>query len=199
MGRQKKNELDAILEQLKRSYATDIDSELEDSLLEDEKSEEDAELASVLEKIFSSEQANQNESDEAFEAVEDSDLKVATVATAKCEPEIAVISDNSDTEVTAIVDDTIEEQNESDVEEVAGEESDKIIETYSSLSTDIKSDECEISSEEERVDDVLNAMLRLSNRNEEVAEACVIETGEDEIIEKGENDLTTDADRKSVV
>ena len=46
MGRQKKNELDAILEQLKRSYAADPDAELEDSLLEEEKSDEDAELVS---------------------------------------------------------------------------------------------------------------------------------------------------------
>ena len=56
MGRQKKNELDAILEQLKQSYGTVTDDDLEDSLLETEKeeSEEDAELASVLEKIFAS-------------------------------------------------------------------------------------------------------------------------------------------------
>ena len=52
MGRQKKNELDAILEQLKQSYGTAQEDDLEDSLLETEESEEDAELASVLEKIF---------------------------------------------------------------------------------------------------------------------------------------------------
>ena len=52
MARHKKSELDAILEQLKQSYATDADLDLEDSLLETEKSEEDAELASALEKIF---------------------------------------------------------------------------------------------------------------------------------------------------
>ena len=45
MGKRKKssNELDAILEQLKRSYGADADSELEDSLLDDEESEEDDE------------------------------------------------------------------------------------------------------------------------------------------------------------
>ena len=52
MARHKKSELDAILEQLKQSYAPDTDLDLEDSLLETEKSEEDSELTSALEKIF---------------------------------------------------------------------------------------------------------------------------------------------------
>ena len=54
MGRQKKNELDAILEQLKKSYATDDVDNIDNSLLEEEETDKDTELASALEKIFAS-------------------------------------------------------------------------------------------------------------------------------------------------
>lgn len=65
MGKRKKssNELDAILEQLKRSYGADIDAELEDSLLDDDRSDEDDELSSVLAKIFSDFDEDTNRSD----------------------------------------------------------------------------------------------------------------------------------------
>ncbi len=52
MGRQKKNELDSVLEQLKLSYPPDANDDIEDSLLETEDSDEDKELSSILEKIF---------------------------------------------------------------------------------------------------------------------------------------------------
>ena len=47
-----KNELDSILEQLKKSYGSDSLETLEDDLLEDEKSEDDEELSAILGKIF---------------------------------------------------------------------------------------------------------------------------------------------------
>ena len=52
MGKQKKNELDVILEQLKKSYATDSDEVMNDSTGETE-NEDDKELSAVLERIFS--------------------------------------------------------------------------------------------------------------------------------------------------
>lgn len=80
MGKRKKssNELDAILEQLKRSYGSELDSELEDSLLEDEHSEEDEELSSVLAKIFSD---FEEEADNAISAMDsDADTKKEDIA-----------------------------------------------------------------------------------------------------------------------
>ena len=59
MARQNKkgrNELDLILEQLKRSYASDSADSLEDDLLESPKREEDAELNEILGRIFSYEE-----------------------------------------------------------------------------------------------------------------------------------------------
>ena len=54
MARQKKgkNELDAILEQLKKSYGSDSSDALEDDLLDASAPEEDAELSEILGKIF---------------------------------------------------------------------------------------------------------------------------------------------------
>jgi hypothetical protein len=53
MGRQKKNELDVILEQLKKSYAADSEDALDEKSDGAEGSEEDVELSYVLERIFS--------------------------------------------------------------------------------------------------------------------------------------------------
>ncbi len=53
MGKQKKSEIDTILEQLKISYSEDTRNDLEDTLLEPAEHEEDEELTAVLEKIFS--------------------------------------------------------------------------------------------------------------------------------------------------
>lgn len=74
MGRQKKNEIDSVLEQLKKSYADSIDDELEDSLLESEKSEEDAELSEILEKIFSSNKDLDKSVEESTDAENDANL-----------------------------------------------------------------------------------------------------------------------------
>ena len=64
MARQNKkgrNELDLILEQLKKSYASDSANSLEDDLLESPKHEEDAELNEILGKIFSYEEETKKE------------------------------------------------------------------------------------------------------------------------------------------
>ncbi len=69
MGRQKKNELDSVLEQLKLSYAADNDNDIEDSLLEEEDSDEDKELSIILEKIFSETATKEDD------AIEDNSLQ----------------------------------------------------------------------------------------------------------------------------
>lgn len=65
MGKPKKNELDIVLEQLKKSYSSD--TELEDSLLESEISEEDMELNAVLKGIFSDKNESENKTEKGIE------------------------------------------------------------------------------------------------------------------------------------
>ncbi len=71
MGRQKKNELDSVLEQLKRSYSAEYNDDPEDSLQDSERSEEDEELSSILERIFSD--PNTQKDVEAIEIVDKED------------------------------------------------------------------------------------------------------------------------------
>mgnify|MGYP003289377762 CR=1 FL=1 len=62
MARQKKNsknELDTILEQLKKSYGDESSESLEDELFKSSQSEEDSELNDILNRIFSSEEQNE--------------------------------------------------------------------------------------------------------------------------------------------
>lgn len=54
-GKKGKNELDVILEQLKRSFGSDSDNLLEDEFVDSEESEEDEELSEILGKLFSEE------------------------------------------------------------------------------------------------------------------------------------------------
>lgn len=174
MGRQKKNELDAILEQLKKSYATDVDEELEDSLLETEESEEDAELASVLEKIFASGSDDVNEAPaeeipsedaEEINGLTNEDQTVENMAPE--EMEIIVTSDDNET-INSVsdldgnnVEEEIEDISPTELQEMAeNTESDvaEIIETYEDEDeADMQSEDN--SFEEDRVDDVLRMMF----------------------------------------
>ena len=130
MARHKKSELDAILEQLKQSYATDADLDLEDSLLETEKSEEDAELASALEKIFAN-----NASDTVEKSAEES-------------------AEENSAEDT-VVDQAFEETVES-VEQIE-EETTEVAQDVQPAEESIPHEE--LSEEEEIVEDVLSLML----------------------------------------
>ena len=57
-GKKGKNELDVILEQLKRSFGSDSSDLLDGEFLDQEKSEEDEELSEILGKLFSEETDN---------------------------------------------------------------------------------------------------------------------------------------------
>lgn len=131
MAKHKKSELDAILEQLKQSYATDADLDLEDSLLETEKSEEDAELASALEKIFAS-----NISDQVIKNTEESPIEEQLSEENAFEDMIPEIVEDIE---------TVEEESCKDVQDVQSKEKAEIHE--------------ELSEEEEIVEDVLSLML----------------------------------------
>ncbi len=79
MAKQKKSELDAVLEQLKMSYAAGLDDDLEDSLLDSDNVEEDAELSSILEKIFVDNDAQNSDEAEYSESVDAEAKKVDEV------------------------------------------------------------------------------------------------------------------------
>ncbi len=154
MGRQKKNELDAILEQLKRSYATDVDNELEDSLLEAEQTEEDAELAQVLEKIFASGSHKEEDNDEDVNlefdqaaSQEDSHDEIEDIEADSTEDGIEGVGEESnETEVES--DDTVETETSS------GE----LINASNAVPIELHYND-DNAEEEEKVDDVLNMML----------------------------------------
>ena len=135
MGRQKKNEIDSVLEQLKKSYADSIDDELEDSLLESEKSEEDTELSAILEKIFSTNKDSEDSAPESADAEGDAALSSER-------GEEIIPQEKTEIELSESEDDLKSRQvSESKSEEppVSNEEIEK--------------------TEEERVDDVLRAMF----------------------------------------
>lgn len=141
MGRRKKssNELDAILEQLKRSYGSEMDTELEDSLLADERSEEDEELSSVLAKIFSD---FEEEADKAISAI-DSDIDTQEnvekdTDNISAHTEHAVLAQNSE------IDSTEEGENT----QITSDETDEPEDRQNAVAT-----------EKEAVDGVLSAML----------------------------------------
>lgn len=201
MGRQKKNELDAILEQLKRSYATEVDTELEDSLLEEEKSDEDAELVSVLEKIFSSEDPKQDENDSPMfedEGISDNSQIGSDV-----------LEETEETEETEKTEETVKPEEIDEIDEIDEIEEVEVVEQTDALaSEEIKDeeqdplpshddeeqteDESSIT-EEERVDDVLNAMLRLSSRND-VKESESNDTENEVASDDGTNEWPSDSE-----
>lgn len=146
MGRQKKNEIDSVLEQLKKSYADSIDDELEDSLLESEKSEEDTELSAILEKIFSS---NRDSDDPAPESADtESDTALLSERGEEMPPQEKKAIESSESE---------DDSQSRDISESKSEEP-----------SVVSNEEIE-KTEEERVDDVLRAMFgggQLQNSNE---------------------------------
>lgn len=153
MGRQKKNELDAILEQLKRSYATDVDNELEDSLMDAKESDEDAELASVLEKIFASSADKVDNTNDDLEICLENDFE---------EKAEQVIEDTS-TEPTVNDEEIIKDEfGEIEISAIVTED-----EPYE-MSTDLDSVNSldKNTAEEEKVDDVLRVMFHQNLEND---------------------------------
>lgn len=135
MGRQKRNEIDSVLEQLKKSYADSIDDELEDSLLESEKSEEDTELSAILEKIFSS----------------NKDVGHSAPESAVTESDAALSFERGEEIIT-------QEKTEIESSESEGDSLPRQVSEPKSEEPSVSNEEIE-KTEEERVDDVLRAML----------------------------------------
>jgi hypothetical protein len=147
MGKRKKqNELDAILEQLKKSYGADVDAQLEDSLLESDDADKDDELSSVLERIFLENDVSdyaQNDEDNDDQSV--SELKDEAVATVRR--------------------DEINQNNEV-------EKSDGVEESLTVSEKAFESDTNSNSDEEQRVDDILSKMFPATSTSSTVSSAA---------------------------
>ncbi len=161
MGKRKKqnNELDAILEQLKRSYVSDINTDLEDSLLEEEESEEDSELSSILAKIFSDE-SSQTEisSDILDDSKNNNDLPESEIIAADENTDISVEEkedeiSNTDEMESDTVDHVVETVSNDDTIQVTKQDAEQEYDHDSEIAL-------EIADEQQKVDSVLNAMLR---------------------------------------
>ena len=195
MGKRKKqSELDAILEQLKISYGADVDSDLEDSLLESEDTEKDDELNSVLERIFMD-----NDLEEYNNTVSETEEKSAADVepSSEAEKESAYVEKVTDGEEESVqvdeevadddyeqigidfvdnteetADDTsfadIDEVENTDETEYADEANDvdeMIIEDEAHLIDCLHDQETQFS-EEQQVDDILSKMLSVDGEKE---------------------------------
>ena len=185
MGRQKKNELDAILEQLKQSYGTVTDDDLEDSLLETEKeeSEEDAELASVLEKIFASSTdgpAPKTEEDEPAE-IENGEPIDDDEQTIKSESKLIEVDSDADSsesnndktdeindeDVDEDIDEAIDEDIDEDIDDVIDEELDEEMAARFEQFEDEDSKGEDDRAFEEKIEEFLDEMEKGDNSDEE--------------------------------
>ena len=158
MGRRKKssNELDAILEQLKRSYGSEMDSELEDSLLADERSEDDEELSSVLAKIFSD-----------FE--QDADKAIADI-----DADINAQNIVQDTDTVLPAEQAVLTQH-SQANTAKDSQNDTPVNSYEHDDPTTQQDTFE--AEKEAVDGVLNAMLHIEAAAESDTDDLCVSTG----------------------
>ncbi|MBE6584194.1 MAG: hypothetical protein E7649_04310 [Ruminococcaceae bacterium] len=175
MAKRKKQdrELDAILEQLKRSYSSEVDTELEDSLLEDEESDDDAELSSILAKIFSDTDDDDNtvriqediESPkeptliETEHVVEETDT-VVTEPDSSLVSTVSVKAEAETQDYESCIESTDNECNRTNIEAdaIAEEHSEEHVEEHVLESS--QSIKPQLSQEEQDVDTILNAMLK---------------------------------------
>ena len=116
-GRKNKNELDIILEQLKKSYSSDALDSLEDDLLESPTNEEDTELNEILGKIFTYDapRTPSAETDETFD--EEITEEIGESSTFDSTEEIGVINETAE-EFSELNDNDEVQSSPSDVETV---------------------------------------------------------------------------------
>ena len=112
MARQKKSEIDAILEQLKNSYFDDSQDIEEESPAKDNVSEEDAELVAVLERIFTEsedESYNTNDTDTVETPEEQAEIEAELISDDAVveDEEIVVLSTEDKVDEAATQDDAV--------------------------------------------------------------------------------------------
>lgn len=160
-GRKNKNELDIILEQLKKSYASDASDSLEDDLLENPTSEEDTELNEILGRIFTYEDPisaveTDIPADDAAEEI--SDVSCAHDSTVDAAEELSVNDEDSINPEMAV-----EDINEEAVNDSVELSEDMIEEAGSFETDDIIGGAEESISDIEAVDNVLKEMFSKNN------------------------------------
>ncbi len=174
MAKQKKNELDAILEQLKKSYATDMDSDKYEQTYE-KSAQEDTELNSVLEKIFAENDANDRSSniiDSEFEEPEPEEPEPEELEPEELESEEISYEDQPYSEV---------DKYEDDIEE-------------SPIGDITASCEQENVTDEQSVDNVLRAMLHI-----EADSDTLPSPGADDILKENNTDYQEISDDSETV
>jgi hypothetical protein len=193
MARQKKsnkNELDTILEQLKRSYGDESSESLEDELLKSSQSEEDAELNDILNKIFSSDTENavseQNIQEDENPLDLDDEVDV--------EPESPADEINYTTE-EEITDAPAEEIHDTPAEEISDAEIevDNILNIMFSSGAESKSD----NSTSEVAAPVEN--VPVSERSDSIDEDITIYQSNDNIIEDELEDDSSENDQEKII
>ncbi len=155
MGRQKKNELDSVLEQLKRSYSAEYNDDPEDSLHDSEGSQEDDELSSILDRIFSDPNTPKNVDDtQIVDNEDDSAPEHHTVLTSETEYSETVIDIAESTETETRDETKIEEERVDKVLEIMFGASDQIpndktLESDDRLSEEVEFDATIISNDDQ--------------------------------------------------
>ena len=161
-SKKSKNELDVILEQLKKSYASDAADPLEDDLLESPTDEDDAELNEILGKIFTYE--------DSYVAPKTEESPEETVAEADDntdnteEPSPAIESTDDTSEVISAEEAEIDEAHKAEMSEA------EMLEDEVPLEEDLISEEAadeddEPASDIDAVDNVLNLMFSKKESN----------------------------------
>lgn len=162
-----KNELDSILEQLKKSYGSDSLETLEDDLLEDEKSEDDEELSAILGKIFG------NDTNDISPQSSDNDLEGAnSVSEEETSQEEVVAKEIAREESETVTEQeiTVDEKFEESVADKAESESEILVEDEAAsedlnIADPVEVDSSEISQPDEdnsdiaAVDNILSLMF----------------------------------------
>ena len=161
-SKKSKNELDVILEQLKKSYASDAADPLEDDLLESPTDEDDAELNEILGKIFTYE--------DSYVAPKTEESPEETVAEADDntdnteEPSPAIESTDDTSEVISAEEAEIDEADKAEMSEA------EMLEDEVPLEEDLISEEAadednKPASDIDAVDNVLNLMFSKKESN----------------------------------
>ena len=192
MARQKKSEIDAILEQLKNSYFDDSRDIEEESTAKDPVSDEDAELAAVLERIFTeaedeSYKTNSTDATEAQEQKAETEEPDSDSLLLDAEPEP---DEDVTIEAAVEIEPVIEAAVEADAE-------DKVTLSTTSKADETVSQDDAVKTEEARVDDVLKSMFHFASSNKSKSEAVneeaesSINDEEPEILEAASTDETS--------
>lgn len=169
-SKKNKNELDVILEQLKKSYASEASNSLEDDLLENPTDEDDAELNEILGKIFTYEDAyitpkpEESAQDNASEVSDSADNAEESSPSVESEEDAVVEAENASAE-------EIECNEDHMAEEVVEEDASLTVEEEA-ISEDVVDEDNEVVSEEapknsdiDAVDNVLNLMFSRKDDN----------------------------------